>query len=378
MMRIAICLFHYFPHAGLQRDFWRISQELLARGHSLEVLTLSWRAPLPTQFPVHILPKRGFTNHARAKHFSDDCARFFKKNSFDLILGFNKMPGLDLYYAADGCLTFRMQKKPWWKKLTLRYWQYASLEKMVFQPGKKTKIFCLCERQAFEYQTMYDTESPRIIILPPTLAPERQAPDAVLSAKQHARQAFKLDTNTLVLSFIATRFRSKGLDRVIKSLGHLPTSESARIQLWVIGDDDAKPYIELAKKYKVSHCLQFFGGQSDIQPYLLASDGLVHPARVENTGTVLLEAMILGVPVLTIERCGYAEFIKDHHAGLILEKDFNQKDWDILFLKFIQSLPNKTWESNGLAFGKNGYLYRMPEIACEHIEHVGAHDAALA
>lgn len=377
-MHIAICLFNYFPNGGLQRDFWRISQTLLAKGHTIEVFTLSWKAEIPTQFKVNIFQKRGLSNHARAKHFSDDCVRYFKKNPFDLILGFNKMAGLDFYYAADGCLTFRMQKKPWWKRFNFRYWQYACLEKMVFQRRHKTKIFCLCERQAFEYQTMYDTESDRIMILPPTLAPDRRAPDSISSAKQAAREQFKLDDNTLVLVFIATRFKSKGLDRVIKSLKKLNEAQLSQTQIWILGDDDAKPYLSLAQKYKVEHCLRFFGSQSNIQPYLLAANGLIHPARIENTGTVLLEAMILGVPVLTIERCGYAEHIKDHQAGLILEKDFNQKDWDILFLKFLDALPNPTWENNGLAFGKSDHLYRMPEIACEYIEQAGAKNAALA
>ena len=41
-MRLAFCLFRYFPYGGLQRDFVRIAQACRARGHSIDVYTLRW------------------------------------------------------------------------------------------------------------------------------------------------------------------------------------------------------------------------------------------------------------------------------------------------------------------------------------------------
>ena len=36
-MRIAFCLFKYFPYGGMQRDALRIARLLLARGHAVEL-----------------------------------------------------------------------------------------------------------------------------------------------------------------------------------------------------------------------------------------------------------------------------------------------------------------------------------------------------
>ena len=41
-MKLALCLFKYFPYGGLQRNFLAIAQELIARGHELTVYTGSW------------------------------------------------------------------------------------------------------------------------------------------------------------------------------------------------------------------------------------------------------------------------------------------------------------------------------------------------
>lgn len=43
---------------------------------------------------------------------------------------------------------------------------------------------------------------------------------------------------------------------------------------------------------------QVLKGRSDIPRFLLGADLLIHPAYNENTGTVLLEALVAGLPVL--------------------------------------------------------------------------------
>ena len=42
-MKVALCLFKYFPYGGLQRDFLRIAKELKARGHEIRVYVQSWQ-----------------------------------------------------------------------------------------------------------------------------------------------------------------------------------------------------------------------------------------------------------------------------------------------------------------------------------------------
>ena len=60
----------------------------------------------------------------------------------------------------------------------------------------------------------------------------------------------------------------------------------------------------LAKKLDLTHQVQFLGGRDDIPRFLFAADLLVHPAYNENTGTVLLEALVAGLPVVTTPTCG--------------------------------------------------------------------------
>ena len=60
----------------------------------------------------------------------------------DIIFGFNKMPGLDLYFAADTCFA-KQALKNIVQKFTRRYRQSMQFEEDVFSQKSNTKIFLL-------------------------------------------------------------------------------------------------------------------------------------------------------------------------------------------------------------------------------------------
>lgn len=55
-MRVAFCLYKYFPFGGLQRDFMRIAQTVAARGHQVRVYTQSWEGECPDNFELIRVP----------------------------------------------------------------------------------------------------------------------------------------------------------------------------------------------------------------------------------------------------------------------------------------------------------------------------------
>lgn len=101
-MQLAFTLFKYFPYGGLQRDFLRIALACQARGHAIRVYVLSWQGDIPQGFEVVQVPAKALTNPRRYAKFSAwACARTWRRRPADRVVGFNKMPGLDVYYCAD-------------------------------------------------------------------------------------------------------------------------------------------------------------------------------------------------------------------------------------------------------------------------------------
>lgn len=54
----------------------------------------------------------------------------------DRVVGFNKMPGLDVYYAADVCYAEKVaREKGFFYRLTPRYRHFAAFERATFARG---------------------------------------------------------------------------------------------------------------------------------------------------------------------------------------------------------------------------------------------------
>lgn len=139
-MKLAFCLFKYFPFGGLQRDFVRIARACLLRGHEVHVYTMSWEGDPQPGVRIHIIPARGWQNHTRNYSFAQNVKAKLDRDRPDVVIGFNKMPYLDMYYAADVCFQSRVREEHGFLyRLLPRYRRMVNLEKSIFESGKKRK-----------------------------------------------------------------------------------------------------------------------------------------------------------------------------------------------------------------------------------------------
>jgi UDP-glucose:(heptosyl)LPS alpha-1,3-glucosyltransferase len=226
-------------------------------------------------------------------------------------------------------------------------------------------------QQVIEYQRAYRTEAERLYILPPGIAKDRIAPSNAADIRRAKREAYEMAEKDVLLLMVGSGFKTKGLDRAIKSIAALPSPLQAHCHLIVIGEGNPRSFIKLAKKLHVERHIQFLGGRSDVAEFLLAADLLLHPAYHENTGTVLLEAMVAGLPVLTVGACGYAHYVHEANAGKVLPAPFRQTEWNRLLMEMLLSPERSHWHQNGLVFAHDRDIYHLPEKATDLIEMIG-------
>src|SRR3990167_1516134 len=368
-MKLAFCLLNYFPYGGLQRDFLRIARECMRRGHEVHVYTTRWEGEVEPGLHLHVLKVNGVTNHARARSFSDQMRETIAGEGFGLVIGFNKMPHLDLYYAADVCYQERMRAtRGFWYRLTPRYRAWSSLESAVFAPGTKTGILLISAIQQQAYAACYGTEAARFHLLPPGINRDRLAPDNATVVRVEQRRVLGLADDDLLLLMVGSGFRTKGLNRAIASLAALPAELKKRCHLYVIAKGDVGPFTRQASKLGVVGQVHIIGPSDDVPQFLLAADMLLHPSYHENTGTVLLEALAAGLPVLTTAVCGYAHYVSDAAAGIVLPQEFSQSTWNQALENMLISADRVHAGRNGLQFARTADIYSMPEHAADLIE----------
>ena len=368
-MRFAFCLFRYFPFGGLQRDFLRIAEECVRRGHSVDVYTMSWAGEKNPLIPVNIISCSGWQNHSRNKSFAQQVQSILSQKKYDCVVGFNKMPGLDVYYAADTCFQAKARSQHGtWYRFTPRYRQRVAEEKMVFAKDGKTQILLLTTVQQTEFVRYYKTPVNRFHLLPPGIARDRIAPTNAAEIRAATREEFGVRPEQFLLLLVGSGFKTKGLDRVLLGLAALPNELKKRAKLFVIGDDKATQFLQQAKSLNIAEQVIFLGGRNDVARFFLAADLLLHPAYNESAGAVLLEAVISGLPVLTTDVCGYAHYVKEAKAGKVLLSPYQQTAFNQALRDMLLSPDRKQWQQNGLAFAKQADIYTMPERAADLIE----------
>ena len=286
-----------------------------ARGHEVEFFTIHWEGDEPRGLKVNRLPVKGLFNHTRYRDFARQISALRRSERFDLLVGFNKIPSLDIYFAADGCYLVRAQRRHWVYRQTGRHRCFIEFERAIFEPTGQTRILVLVNKERDKYRAAYGTPEPRFELLPPGIAPDRLAPDNRQEIRSGLRGELGVQPEQQLVLMIGSGFRTKGLDRALRAIADLPAELRSKTRFVVIGRDHAGPYRRLAKRLGVDKQVTIFAGRDDVPRLLQGADLLIHPAYYKNSGMVLLESIVAGLPVLTTDQCGYAEFVRRADAG---------------------------------------------------------------
>ena len=238
----------------------------------------------------------------------------------------------------------------------------------MFSPGSGTQILMISALQQPIFQRYYNTPAERFHLLPPGIGRDRKAPANAAEIRAIFRREFRLADNDLLILQIGSGFKTKGLDRSLKAVASLPAQLRERVRMLVIGQDDPKPFLVQIKTLGLGKQVEILKGRDDIPRFLLGADLLIHPAYNENTGTVLLEALVAGLPVLVTDVCGYAHYIGEAEAGVVLESPFEQQALNRALAGMLQNPQQRQlWSQNALHYARDADLYSMPERAVDII-----------
>ena len=350
-MKLAFCVFKYFPYGGMQRDFLRMLEHARNRGHRVTAYTGDWQGPVPPGLSVVPVAVKGVANHRKHLNYYRELRRLLLTDPPQLVIGFNKMPGLDVYYAADLCLKERAAQRSPFYRLTPRYRLLEKFERAVFEPQAGVDVLLLTQAQGDAYRKQYGTPVARLHVLPPDISADRIMPAYDEAQRATARVELGLQRSDLFMLMLGSGFKIKGLDRALAAAAALPREVRERLVFWVVGQDSPAHFPRLAKRLGLDGRIRFTGGRDDVPRLLLAADLLVHPAYHENTGTVLLEAMACGLPVLVTDTCGYAEHVARADAGIVISSPFTQTALNAAMGTMLApDAPRADWGRKGIAY----------------------------
>lgn len=368
-MKLSFLIYAYFPFGGQQRDFLRIVTECLQRGHTIDVYTRSWQGDVPENLKLIIVPASALTRLGVYRKFTAWVADALSRQPPHTVIGFNKMPLLDVYFAADPCFVEKaLTQRGFYYRFTSRFRHFKAYEEAVFAASSHTEVLLLSPQQRQAFTKHYPASVARLHDLPPGISADRKVVMRDPAVRKQLRAELGIAEDRLLLLQVGSGFRVKGVDRSLRAVAALSQELRQRCHYLLVGRDKPKPFLRLARQLGIADQVTILSGRSDIPRFLAAADMLLHPAYLESAGYVLLEAAIAGLPVLTTASCGYAFHIERAGAGMVCNEPFAQIQLNAKLRQMLEQLPLASWSANGLQYGRNPDLYSMPQVAADLIE----------
>jgi UDP-glucose:(heptosyl)LPS alpha-1,3-glucosyltransferase len=121
------------------------------------------------------------------------------------------------------------------------------------------------------------------------------------------RKRFNFPDKVIISLVTSGNFKKRGLDIFSEAIDSLPEHIKTQASFRVVG-----------KETSASKLITFDPGLNDIENYYRAIDVFVLPARIEEFGRVVLEAMGCGLPVLTTDKVGAGELLEDESRRFVI------------------------------------------------------------
>ncbi len=313
MVKIALVILHADPaRGGAERYTVDLAAALARRGSQVSLLASSFAAPIDGVTNV-LIKAGGVTRTQRYRRFLDSLEDYLAANTQDIVHAMLPVRQCDIYHPHAGLAAAQARRTG---------------KRMLFAPRRRTMA-------RVERDLLTGTRPPivlslsnyvkkEIVIHYPTLPADRLATlfNAVDLERFRPRQATgvirdQLPRGAVVGLFIGKDYVRKGLAEAVSALGKLqmPGSQSGSPALAIVGHEDVR---KLGLSLPPGVTVLAFPSTTDPLAYYADADFFVLPTRHDPCSLVVLEALAMGLPVISTRFNGATEIMTDGVHGFIL------------------------------------------------------------
>lgn len=157
--------------------------------------------------------------------------------------------------------------------------------------------------------------------------PRGVEPSALVPVKKREKiyQETLTPSHAPVLLYVGSLTPEKRLDRLLRVVSHL-RGELPEVHLWLVGDGPLRSQLlEQARVMGLENYIRLLGVQADVASYMQAATLLLLTSDTEGIPGVILEAGLLGLPVVATRVGGVAECVLDGETGMLAEPQDERK-----------------------------------------------------
>ena len=324
-MRIALVILHADPaRGGAERYTIDLFEGLRKRGHEVALVasTVAGEGDGRVKVPAH-----GATRVGRYLSFLDALDRHLEEGRYAVVHAMLPVRRCDVYHPHAGIAAEAVSGSNRLKLLANpRRIAFANVERELLNGPKPPVVLCLSEYVKRTVVEHYPLSADRLVTLFNAIDLEKFDPAARPDAGLAVRQRFGIGSEKIVALIIAQDFARKGLREAIVAMSQ---TRDERLVLLVVGKEDPAPYRRVAEDNGVARQVIFAGATTDPYSFYRAADFFLLPTRHDPCSLVVLEALAMGLPVISTVFNGACELMQDAKHGFVLRE---QEDVESLAL----------------------------------------------
>lgn len=330
-MKVALVILHADPaRGGAERYTVDLAHALVARGHDVSVLATTFAAVDPAVRRVR-LDAAAPTRLGKYLRFLDalDAHLDGASGAYDVVHAMLPVRRCDVYHPHAGVAAeavarghakhadpIRRALAKLANRLNRKRRQFAAVERALLTGSSPPVVLCLSAYVKRSVRAHYPSlPDDRLAMLFNATDLAKFDPATRADAGRAVRERFKLGPDKVVALMIAQDFERKGLREAIAAVGRV---DDPRLVLLVVGKQDARAYVRLAEQGRALGRIIFAGPTDDPYAFYQAADFFVLPTRHDPCSLVVLEALAMGVPVISTVQNGACEIMRDGEHGFVL------------------------------------------------------------
>ena len=315
-MKVALVILHADPaRGGAERYTVDLAHGLAGRGHDVRIIAASF-AP-EVQPPVRVqLDSQSATRTLTYLKFLDLLDQHLAQENYDIVHAMLPVRRADIYHPHAGIAAEQTQK--WNVLFNPRRLVMARVERRLLTGPNSPIVISLSEYVKTDIRRHFpQLPAERLATLFNAVDLKKFDPTAAAAGAFSPLSNVRADGRPYVWTalMVAQDFERKGLEQAIEALAKLQL-HAAPHRLVVVGDDFKAKYELLAKERRVD--VHFVGAVPDPRPYYRAADFFILPTRHDPCSLVVLEALAMGVPVISTKKNGATEIMTDGVHGHII------------------------------------------------------------
>jgi UDP-glucose:(heptosyl)LPS alpha-1,3-glucosyltransferase len=341
-VKIALVILNGNPaRGGAERYTADLAAALAQRGHDVSLIASTVGAPIPGVREVY-LEIYGFTRTGRYKKFLDAVDQHLDEERYDIVHAMLPIKRCDLYHPHAGVARDALRKRS--SLFNPRRWSMASVEADLLVRPDRPRVIALSDYVKAQILNAYPALPPeRIVKLFNAVNLERfePAPPPEIPRKE---------INALI---IANDFERKGVLQTIRAVERV---DDRRLNLDIVGRGDID-------ESTIRWPIRIWGEVPDPREFYRKADFFVLPTRHDPCSLVVLEALAMGLPVISTRFNGATEIMTDGVHGYILDDPDN--------IDAIADAMRKMLEPDRRAAMREACLALRPQLAYDrHLERL--------